>query len=112
MYGIIFLPYRSGEAMKTFILLTKLTPDLMKQVKNRGEVGRDWLYQVKKKCPQVKFLHHYALLGKYDFLDIYEAPDEETAAKVSLISLSNGAFQSESLVAIPYAKFVELTKEI
>ena len=98
--------------MKTFILLTKLTPDLMKQVKNRGEVGRDWLYQVKKKCPQVKFLHHYALLGKYDFLDIYEAPDEETAAKVSLISLSNGAFQSKSLVAIPYAKFVELTKEI
>ena len=77
--------------MKTFILLTKLTPGLMKQV---------------------KFLHHYALLGKYDFLDICEAPDEETAAKVSLISLSNGAFQSESLVAIPYAKFVELTKEI
>ena len=112
MYGINFLPYKCGEAMKTFILLTKLTPDVMRQVKNRGEVGRDWLYQVKKKCPQVKFLHHYALLGKYDFLDIYEAPDEETAAKVSLISLSNGAFQSESQVAIPYAKFVELTKEI
>jgi uncharacterized protein with GYD domain len=98
--------------MKTFILLTKLTPEIMKQLKNRGEVGRDWLFQVKKKCPDVKFLEHYALLGKYDFLDIYEAPDEETAAKVSMISLSNGAFQAESLMAIPYKKFIELTKEI
>jgi|SRR3972149_9159769 len=98
--------------MKTFILLTKLSPDTARQIKNRREMGRDWLYQVKKKCPEVKFLEHYALLGKYDFLDIYEAPDEESAAKVSMISLSNGAFQSESLVAIPYKRFVELTAQI
>ena len=98
--------------MKTFILLTKLTPEVTKQLKNRGEMGRDWLYQVKKKCPDVKFLEHFALLGKYDFLDIYEAPDDETAAKVSMISLLNGAYMSESLTAIPYKKFVELTKEI
>ena len=112
MYGLKNFTIQCGEAMKTFILLTKLAPDLMKQIKNRGEVGRDWLFQVKKKCPQVKFLQHYALLGKYDFLDIYEAPDDETAAKVSLISLSNGALQSESLIAIPYKKYIELTKEI
>ncbi|MGB5894278.1 MAG: GYD domain-containing protein, partial [Ignavibacteriaceae bacterium] len=55
---------------------------------------------------------HYALLGRYDFLDIYEAPDEESAAKVSMISLSEGAFQSESLFAIPYKRFLELTEEI
>ena len=43
---------------------------------------------------------------------IYEAPDEETAAKVSMISLSNGAFQSESLFAIPYKRFLGITEEI
>ena len=55
---------------------------------------------------------HYALLGPYDYLDIYEAPDVETAAKVSLISLQTGAFQAESWVAIPYKRFVELAEEI
>ena len=55
---------------------------------------------------------HYALLGPYDYLDIYEAPDEEIAAKVSLISLQTGAFQAESWVAIPYKRFVELAEEI
>jgi uncharacterized protein with GYD domain len=98
--------------MQTYILLTKLSPELSKKVKDRTEMGRAWLDQVREKCPEVKFLSHYALLGAYDFLDIYEAPDEDTAAKVSLISLSNGAFSSESLIAIPYKRFLELTKEI
>jgi uncharacterized protein with GYD domain len=55
---------------------------------------------------------HYALLGKYDFLDIYEAPDEETAAKVSMISLANGATTAESWSAIPYNRFLKLIEEI
>ena len=98
--------------MKTYILLTKLSPDLTKQVRDRTEIGRNWLEQVREKCPEVKFLAHYALLGEFDFLDIYEAPDEETAAKVSLISQANGAFQAQSHPAIPYKKFLELTREI
>lgn len=98
--------------MKTFILMTKLSPEESRQVKKRAKKGRAWLDQVRKKCPEVKFVAHYALLGPYDFLDIYEAPDEETAAKVSMISLANGAFQAESWTAIPYHRFLELTGEI
>ena len=98
--------------MQTYILMTKLSPDISKQMKDRSQLGRKWLEQVKAKCPEVKFLSHYALLGDYDFMDIYEAPDNKTAAKVSMISLSNGAFQAESWSAIPYKVFIELTSEI
>lgn len=98
--------------MQTFILMTKLSPEGSRRVKEHPQLGREWLEQVKEKCPEVKFISHYALLGKYDFMDIYEAPDEETAAKVSMISLANGAFLAESLLAIPYKRFAELTKEI
>lgn len=98
--------------MKTFILLTKLAPEISMQMKDRARLGRNWLEQVKQKCPEVKFIEHYALLGPFDFLDIYEAPDEETAAKVSMISLSNGAFEAQSLIAIPYKKFLDLVSEI
>jgi uncharacterized protein with GYD domain len=82
------------------------------RLKQRKKIGRSWLDEVKKKCPKVKFLAHYALLGKYDFLDIYEAPDEETAAKVSMISLANGATLAESWTAIPYKNFLKLIDEI
>lgn len=98
--------------MQTYVLMTKLSPETSKQVKDRAKLGRAWLEQVRKKCPEVKFVAHYALLGTYDFMDIYEAPNEEIAAKVSMISLSNGAFQAESWTAIPYKRFLELTEQI
>lgn len=98
--------------MHTYILMTKLSPEISRQMRDRAKIGRAWLEQVREKCPKVKFLAHYALLGPYDFLDIYEAPDEETAAKVSMISLANGALQAESWTAIPYKRFLELADEI
>ena len=98
--------------MQTYILLTKLSPDVTRQMKDRAKIGRTWIDQVREKCPEVRFIAHYALLGQYDFLDIYNAPDEETAAKVSMISQANGALHAQSLIAIPYKRFVELTQEI
>lgn len=98
--------------MKTFILLTKLSTDLMNKLENRAELGDSWLDQVKEKCPGVKFIDHYALLGQYDFLDIYEAPDEETAAKVSLISRKNGALEAQSMTAIPYKEYLDIVDGI
>lgn len=98
--------------MKTFILMTKLSPEVTSKMKDREKIGRNWLEHVREKCPEVKFISHYALLGSYDFLDIYEAPDEETAAKVSMISMANGAFSAESWIAIPYKRLVELAGEI
>ena len=98
--------------MRTFVLMTRLAPEVGARVKDRAELGRTWLNEVREKCPEVKFIAHYGLLGPYDFLDIYEAPDEETAAKVSMISRARGAFQAESWTAIPYKRLLELTDEI
>ncbi len=98
--------------MQTYILMTKLSPDLSQQMKARDRIGREWLEQVHEKCPDVKFISHYALLGPYDFIDIFEAPDAETAAKVSMISQAHGAFNAESWTAVPYKRFVELTESI
>ena len=92
--------------MQTYILFTKLSPEATQQMKGRAKQGRAWLKQVHEKCPDVRFLTHF------DFLDIYEAPDDEVAAKVSMISLQNGAFHAESHPAIPYKKFLELAEEI
>jgi uncharacterized protein with GYD domain len=98
--------------MATYILVTKLSSELTKDVKKRAEIGRKWIERVKKNCPEVKFLAHYALLGPYDFLDIYETSDDKSAAKVSMISLSGGAIAAESWTAIPYKEFIDLIKDL
>ena len=98
--------------MATYILATKLSTELTKDIRKRAEIGRKWMAKVKKECPEVKFIAHYALLGPYDFLDIYEAPNEKSAAKVSMISLSGGAVAAESWTAIPYKKFLDVIKDL
>jgi uncharacterized protein with GYD domain len=98
--------------MKTYILLTKLSPELSLRLKDRKRIGTNWLDSVKVKCPGVKFIAHYALLGQYDFLDIYEAKDDETAAKISILSRENGASEAQSLTAIPYKRYLELIDDV
>ncbi|UCC45808.1 MAG: GYD domain-containing protein [Candidatus Zixiibacteriota bacterium] len=98
--------------MQTYILMTKLSTETGSQVKERAQLGKAWMKQVKEKCPEVNFIAHYALLGAFDFLSIYEAPNADVAAKVSMISLANGAFQAESWTAIEYKRFIELSEEL
>jgi uncharacterized protein with GYD domain len=47
----------------------------------------------------------YAILGPYDYLDIFEAPDETTAAKVVMIIRSYGHGQTETWTAMPWERF-------
>ena len=98
--------------METYFLMTKLSPDVTKRMRDRAAIGRAWLDKVRESCPEVKFVAHYGLLGPFDFVDIYEAPNAEVAAKVSMISLANGALQAESWVALPYLKIVELSQDL
>jgi uncharacterized protein with GYD domain len=98
--------------MPTFVLMTKLAPGSMHDAGNRRAMGKEWLHKVRERCPAVKWIAHYAILGPYDFMDIYEAPDVETAHKVSLISRTAGAVTAESWQAVAYDRFLELLEAV
>ncbi|MDM7915399.1 MAG: GYD domain-containing protein [Candidatus Eisenbacteria bacterium] len=98
--------------MPTFVLMTKLAPEVSREVRHREELGQQWKAAVEEKCPDVRWISHFALLGPYDFMDIFEAKSEESAAKVSMISRARGAVTAESWTAIPYARFLDINEEI
>jgi len=98
--------------MSTYILLTKLSSQSLGDPQKRENVGREWFETVKAKCPEVKWIDHYALLGPFDFMDIYEAPNEEVAARVSMITMAKGAVKAESWTAVPYRRFLEIAKSL
>ena len=98
--------------MPTFVLMTKLSPQTMGDPRGLKALGKDWIQHVSKHCPQVRWLHHYALLGQYDFMDIYEAPDFETAHKVSHISRREGAVAAESWQAVSYERYLQLVEDV
>jgi uncharacterized protein with GYD domain len=51
-------------------------------------------------------------MGYWDSLHIYEAPDEEMAAMVSLLAREHGANQVESWLALPYERIMKLVEDI
>lgn len=55
--------------MPTYVLMTKLTPDVTSHFQDREKVGRKWKETVDRKCKGVKWLGHYFLLGPYDYMD-------------------------------------------
>ncbi|TFG03766.1 MAG: GYD domain-containing protein [Promethearchaeota archaeon] len=96
--------------MPIYMLATKLQSPIL--VEKRKETGTKWLNMVKEKIPNIKWIAHYAILGPYDFLDIFEAKNEQEAAKVSLLSRAAGAVSAESWTAIPYSDFLGLLESL
>jgi len=85
--------------MPTFLMLTNLTAEGVRTLKNNP--GR--INEVNREVEQmgVKVVSQYATLGQYDFVTVVEAPDEQTMAKVSVELGSRGTMTSQTLAAIP-----------
>jgi uncharacterized protein with GYD domain len=104
--------------MKTYVMVSKIASrnagmvEVGAGLRDRTANVRAWLEEIKVKCPEVKFKAHYALLGHWDFMDIYEAPDEETVAKVSMITRTYGAREIESWCAIPSDRLQKLAEDL
>ncbi len=98
--------------MATYVMLTKLSPEAVKDPHSIEELGREVVEKLKSKCPQVKWLASYSLLGPYDYLDILEAPDERSASQAALIVRSFGHATTETWSAIPWDRFLGLVREI
>jgi GYD domain len=59
---------------------------------------------------QVKWLANYAVLGPYDYLDIFEAPDIEAAMKISAIVRTLGHARTEVWAATEWKRFKEIVR--
>ena len=90
--------------MPTFVLLSTLTPEGVQTIKNNPTRIREVNKEVEQLGATVKA--QWATLGRYDFVNIVEAPDEQTMTRVSLELGSRGTSRYESLVAIPVDDFI------
>ena len=90
--------------MPTYVMLTTLTPEGVQTLKNNPARIREVNQEVEQLGASVKA--QWAVLGQYDFVNVVEAPDEKTMARVSLELGSRGTARYESLAAIPIDEFI------
>jgi uncharacterized protein with GYD domain len=89
--------------MPTYIMLTRLTSDGVKTLKDNPTR----VHEVNREVEQlgVKVVNQWATLGEYDFVTVVDAPDEETMAKLSVEMGSRGSVMNETLTAIDAQEF-------
>ena len=90
--------------MPTYIMLSTLTPEGVQTVKNNPQRIREVNKELEQLGATVKA--QWSTLGRFDFVNVVEAPDEGAMARVSLELGSLGTARYETLVAIPIDDFI------
>lgn len=98
--------------MALFILLTRISTESIRSPKSLEELEQKVMARLRSECPGVEWVHNFAVLGPYDYLDIFRAPDNDTAFKVATIIRSFGHAKTEVWAATEWAKFKEMVRAI
>jgi len=90
--------------MATYILLSVMTDEGAETVKKNPTR----IKEVNKEIESLgaKVVAQYATLGRYDFVNIVEAPDNATIARVAVELMSRGSIRIQTLAAIPMDEFI------
>jgi uncharacterized protein with GYD domain len=93
----------------TYILLTTLTAQGVQTLKSNPDRLRAVNQDVEELGARV--LHQWATLGEFDFVNIVEAPDVETIARVSVALGARGSAKLQTLPALPIDEFLRTLEQ-
>jgi uncharacterized protein with GYD domain len=86
--------------MPTYAMLSTLTPKGLQTL----QANPDRLKEVNRDVEELgaKVLHQWCMVGAYDFLNVIEAPDAKTMARISVLLGARGSmhFQTFELLEI------------
>ena len=90
--------------MPIYVLLSRLSQQGVSTLKSNP----DRLKEVNRDVEELgaRVLHQWATLGEFDFVNIVEAPDTATIARVSVALGARGSTRVETLPALTLDEFI------
>ena len=93
--------------MDTYVMLTRLAHGSLESPPALADLESIVAERIRAECPDVRWLQNLAILGDYDYLDVFTAPSLEVAARVATLVRTFGHADIELWPAIPWSRFKE-----
>ncbi len=95
--------------MPLYIMMSNLTDEGTKTVKSNPQRIKEVNKEVE--AMGVKILAQYVVLGQYDFINVLEAPNNETIAKVATELSARGTLHTSTLAALTLDDFINTMRK-
>ena len=96
--------------MMTFLMLTRLAPGSMRSPRELEALERDVVTRIRAECPDAEWLQSFAVLGPYDYVDLFRVPSLDVATKISTLVRTYGHATTELWPATPWAHFKDIVR--
>ena len=91
--------------MATYVILSKLSPEL-REPRELRQLADTVSHQIREHCPNVRWKDSYAVMGRYDVVDIVEADDPSDVEMAVMIIRAFGHAATETMHATPWKEFL------
>ena len=92
--------------MATYVILSKLSPEAVREPGELRQVAETVSQKIKAKCPKVRWTTSYALMGRFDVIDVVEADSLAEVENAAMIIRAYGRATTETMPARPWKDFL------
>jgi uncharacterized protein with GYD domain len=93
-------------------MLTRLSSSKLDSPSKLEQLEKEVMARIRSECPDVEWVHNLAVLGPYDYIDVFRAPDLDGAFRVATIVRTFGHAHTEVWTATEWARYKELVRNL
>ncbi len=93
--------------MATYVILSKIAPAAFDDPRGLKKIAKNVADKIRRECKGVTWKQSYALMGRFDVIDIVEASDVSEVEKAALIIRAYGHASTETMPATPWNSFID-----
>jgi len=92
--------------MATYVMLSKISAEATQDPGDMRKIAETVAQKIKAECPRVRWKDSYAVMGRFDVVDIVEADNPADVEKAAMIIRGYGHARTETMLATPWKEFL------